>query len=221
MPAVRARAFNANCKRCPRLVKHLRATKKDHPDFFCQPVAIYGPESAKLLIVGLAPGQKGANRTGYPFTGDASGEWLYKALYKHGFAVSDDASGLHPPELINCRITNAVKCLPPGNSPTSEELSNCLGFLKREVSQLEKSGVIFALGSVAHKTILKTRSLSAKEFPFKHGARYMIANNLYLVCSYHCSKYNTQTKRLTWEMFDQVISLLKNTVEITDSTAAQ
>jgi uracil-DNA glycosylase len=200
-------SFDINCTQCSRLVSFLGEVKDKHPTYFCKPVASFGADDAKLLIVGLAPGLHGANKTGRPFTGDDSGNLLYDTLYKYGFANKPESiaadNGL---QLINCRITNAVKCLPPDNKPLPSEVTSCNRFLSAETHTLVEGDVVLALGTVAHAAILKTFGLKLKDYKFSHGAWYTLPNGLKMVDSYHCSRYNTQTKRLTEAMFHQVFS---------------
>lgn len=200
--------FKKNCKQCKRLVSFLKQVKKQHPDYYCQPVPPFGDPEARLLIVGLAPGMHGANATGRPFTGDASGEMLYKTLFEFGFASAaksiNDDDGL---QLINCRITNAVKCLPPENKPVAAEINNCNTYLKVELGRLADNAVIIALGSIAHNAALKALGASTKPHCFGHLSEYDIntaSGRRVLISSYHCSRYNTQTRRLTQDMFNQV-----------------
>jgi len=198
--------FDRHCLACPRLASHLSRVRDMYPHYYAQPVPPFGDPKARLLIVGLAPGMHGANRSGRPFTGDHAGILLYETLYQHGFAdrpvsVSVD-DGL---KLKNCRITNAVKCLPPGNKPLPAEIATCNLFLQTELTKLVAGSVILALGTVAHLAVLKAFKLKLKEFPFGHGKHHQLPAPVHLLDSYHCSRYNTQTKRLTAEMFDLVM----------------
>ena len=202
--------FDVECRACPRLASFLDQVKTDHPEYYARPVAPFGDSEARLLIVGLAPGMHGANATGRPFTGDHAGILLYQTLHQFGFSnqpesVSRD-DGL---ELIDCRITNAVKCLPPQNKPTGAEINCCNSFLTEEVERLPKQAVILALGSIAHRAVLKAAGLKIAAYPFAHSALHELPNGLNLLDSYHCSRYNTQTRRLTPEMFQQVFDLAK------------
>jgi uracil-DNA glycosylase family 4 len=194
--------FDPQCTRCGRLTAFLNAVKNDYPDYFCAPVPAFGDPKPRLLIVGLAPGMHGANRSGRPFTGDHAGILLYKSLYQAGFSshpVSSDASdGL---ELIDCRISNAVKCLPPGNKPTTQEIRNCNPYLASEIGVLNDNDVILALGKIAHDAVLRALELKLSAYQFAHGAVHTIPAAPFLVDSYHCSRYNTQTRRLTESMF--------------------
>lgn len=196
-------SFTTNCKRCPRLAKFLQQVKNQHPDYFSKPVPAFGDENAHLCIVGLAPGMHGANATGRPFTGDHAGIMLYQTLYKYGFSSKDDSLPNDDLRLINCRITNAVKCLPPQNKPVGAEINTCNQWLRQELSALPDNHVIVALGAIAHKAVIKALDLKQSDYKFAHRAEYTL-NRGSLLDSYHCSRYNTQTRRLTLEMFEQV-----------------
>ena len=202
--------FDPHCVACPRLASQLARIRDMYPRYYARPVPPFGDPKARLLIVGLAPGMHGANRTGRPFTGDHAGILLYETLYRHGFAdrpVSESArDGL---TLKDCRITNAVKCLPPGNKPLPAEIATCNLYLQTELSNLVPESVILALGTVAHDAVLKAFKLKRNEFKFAHGARHKLPNGLRLIDSYHCSRYNTQTKRLTADMFDKILHQAK------------
>ena len=199
-------AFDPACRRCPRLGKFLDAVRLKEPGYFCAPVPAFGDPQARLLIVGLAPGMHGANRTGRPFTGDHAGILLYATLYKFGLAsgpisaAADD--GL---QLLDARITNSVKCLPPANKPLPIEIKACNEFLRAELSQSHAVRVILALGAVAHTAVLRAYDLPAGAHRFAHAAEYPISGDRVLLDSYHCSRYNTQTRRLTAAMFEGVI----------------
>ena len=198
------------CVDCPRLARFLDAVRKKHPDYFCRPVPPFGDPKARLLIAGLAPGMHGANRSGRPFTGDFAGILLYQTLYDFGFSskpvsvASDD--GL---SLIDCRITNAVKCLPPENKPEPAEIKTCNRFLATELSASPEVRVILALGLVAHKAVLMALGMKQSALVFGHGARHELPGNRLLIDSYHCSRYNTQTRRLTSTDFQQVFRLIR------------
>jgi len=202
--------YDPNCIKCDRLSDYLSLSKKKYPDYFCKPVPAFGDKNIKLLIVGLAPGLHGANKTGRPFTGDHAGIILYETLFKHGLSnkpySKENGDDL---ELHNCRITNAVKCLPPLNKPTPLEIKNCNQFLKCEIELLKPKTILLALGTIAHNAILSALTLTRKNFSFSHAARHELPNDLILYDSYHCSRYNTQTKRLTTEMFNHVFLLIK------------
>ncbi len=195
------------CRECPRLSSFLDQVKAESPGYYCKPVMPFGVSNPRLLIVGLAPGMHGANRTGRPFTGDHAGILLYETLHKFGFAsrpvsVSSD-DGL---ELIDCRITNAVKCLPPANKPETAEIKQCNRHLESELQSLERGTAILALGNIAHAAVLMAQGLKSKAHPFGHGAVHDLPSGLRLYDSYHCSRYNTQTRRLTPEMFKAVFA---------------
>lgn len=207
-------AFDLDCIQCPRLARHLRQVKKDFPDYHARPVAPFGVARPKLLIVGLAPGLHGANATGRPFTGDYAGIILYETLHKFGFSnkpVSvSQSDGL---KLRQCRITNAVKCLPPENKPTGSEINTCNTFLANELAQLPKGTAILVLGGIAHKAVLKALGLKASDYPFAHNKQYALPNGMLLFTSYHCSRYNTQTKRLTEKMFHDVFRAIRRATD--------
>ena len=198
--------FDPGCRRCPRLARFLDEGRARHPAYHCAPVAPFGDEQPRLLIVGLAPGFHGANATGRPFTGDFAGVLLYETLHAFGWAsapasVSRD-DGL---ELRGCRITNAVKCVPPANKPTPAETSTCNGFLRAELDALGPEAVVLALGAIAHAAVLRARGQRIAAYPFAHAAEHRLPDGRQLIDSYHCSRYNTQTRRLTPEMFRAVI----------------
>jgi len=202
--------FDINCARCARLTGFLLEVKQQYPDYYCRPVPPFGDPNARLLVVGLAPGKHGANATGRPFTGDHAGILLYQTLFKYGFAsTSKSISADDGLRLVNCRITNAVKCLPPGNKPIGEEVRNCNRFLAADIAKLPTNSLIIALGSVAHSAVLRSMSLVLARFPFKHGANHKLSNELSMIDSYHCSRYNTNTRRLTEDMFRQIFKQAK------------
>ena len=196
--------FDEGCKRCHRLSRFLDDVARQYPDYYARPVPAFGDPDAELLIVGLAPGMHGANRTGRPFTGDYAGILLYQTLYDFGFGsrpVSEACDdGL---ELKRCRISNAVKCLPPQNKPVSAEIKNCNGFLRAELETLPESAVVVALGKIAHDAVLRAFGLALSRFRFAHGAEHELGE-LVLLDSYHCSRYNTQTRRLSEAMFRDI-----------------
>ena len=198
--------FDPACRRCPRLAAFLDEGRARHPEYHCAPVAPFGDARPQLLIVGLAPGFHGANATGRPFTGDHAGVLLYETLHAFGWAsapvsVSRD-DGL---ELRGCRITNAVKCVPPANKPTSAEIATCNDFLRAELDTLDPGSVVLALGAIAHAAVLRARRLRAAAYRFGHAAEHRLPDGRQLIDSYHCSRYNTQTRRLTPEMFRAVV----------------
>ncbi len=198
--------FNPQCQRCPRLVAHLADVKAAHPDYHCAPVAPFGDPEARLLIVGLAPGMHGANASGRPFTGDHAGILLYRLLHETGFGSQPEAlardDGL---ELRDCRITNAVKCLPPANKPSTAEIIACNPYLAAELATLPSQHVVLALGTVAHQAVIRALGLRLSAHRFSHGALGELTGGIRLLDSYHCSRYNTQTGRLTAAMFRQVL----------------
>jgi uracil-DNA glycosylase family 4 len=199
--------FDQDCLACPRLASQLSRIRDMYPHYYAHPVPPFGDSHAQLLIVGLAPGMHGANRTGRPFTGDHAGILLYETLNRHGLADRPQSqSATDGLKLKNCRITNAVKCLPPGNKPLPAEIATCNLYLKTELQKMPSGSVLLALGTVAHDAVLMARNLKRKDYPFSHGAQHRFDDGMHLLDSYHCSRYNTQTKRLTAEMFDQVVA---------------
>jgi len=202
MPTV----FDSTCRRCPRLAAFLDDVKSEHPTYVCRPVPPFGDAGARLLIVGLAPGKHGANRSGRAFTGDHAGILLYATLHKFAMATgsvsraADD--GL---ELRGVRITNAVKCLPPDNKPLPAEIATCNAYLRAELARSPTVGAILALGTIAHEAVLRAYDLRKRDHRFAHGALHRLPNGVTLVDSYHCSRYNTQTRRLTTAMFEDVV----------------
>jgi uracil-DNA glycosylase len=203
--------FDINCKKCTRLANFLAEVKTKNPTYFCKPVPAFGDAKAKLIIVGLAPGMHGANKTGRPFTGDHAGILLYETLHKYGFASKPQSTSADDDlQLINCRITNAVKCLPPENKVLPAEIATCNHFLAAELQNLAEDSVILALGNVAHLAVLKAFGLKIKDYKFAHSTRFTLPNKTILVDSYHCSRYNTQTKRLTSPMFEAVFADISN-----------
>lgn len=201
--------FNLNCRRCPRLSSFLDDIRNKHPDYHGLPVAPFGDVRARLLIVGLAPGMHGANATGRPFTGDHAGVILYETLHRFGFAsAAESVSADDGLILENCRITNAVKCLPPANKPVGSEVNECNSYLAEELSMLQPESVILALGGLSHKACVKALGGRQKDYPFGHLAEKELGQ-LTLLDSYHCSRYNTQTRRLTPQMFDAVFDRVR------------
>jgi uracil-DNA glycosylase family 4 len=199
-----------DCALCDRLVAERAANRAQRPDWHNAPVPSFGPSTARLLIVGLAPGRGGANRTGRPFTGDHAGDLLYATLAKFGFSRgSYDARPDDGLELIACRITNAVRCLPPKNKPSGAEIRQCRRFLAAELSAPAGPAVILALGRVAHDSTLDALGQRRGDHPFAHAARHQLVAGRVLHDSYHCSRYNTQTRRLTREMFEAVFAAIR------------
>ncbi|HHM06226.1 MAG TPA: uracil-DNA glycosylase [Gammaproteobacteria bacterium] len=198
-------AFDPDCRRCPRLAAFLDGVRQSHPAYHARPVAPVGVARPRLLVVGLAPGFHGANATGRPFTGDHAGILLYQTLHEFGF--SNRPVSAHRNDglvLTRCRITNAVKCVPPGNKPLGEEVRQCSTFLQQELRALPAGAVVLALGAIAHGAVLGALGLKKSAHPFGHGACYSLPKGGHLLASYHCSRYNTQTGRLTPAMFRAV-----------------
>ena len=203
------------CPLCPRLVAFRTENRRAHPDWFNGAVPSFGPSTARLLIVGLAPGLKGANRTGRPFLGDHAGELLYRTLLKLGLARGrHDLATPDALELVDCMISNAVRCVPPQNKPKPDEIARCRQFLIGRLAALPNLVTLLALGRIAHEAILDALNLKKRDLPFAHGARHVLPGGLTLFDSYHCSRQNTNTGRLTTAMFETVVgeaaaSLLK------------
>ena len=197
--------FDQDCRQCKRLDDFLCEVKQKHPDYHARPVAPFGDKSPQLLIVGLAPGLHGANATGRPFTKDYAGFLLYEALYEFGYSNQIKSQSLTDGLVLKrCRITNAVKCLPPQNKPTGSEINQCNTFLAAELKTLPEQAVILALGTVAHQAVLKACQLKLSSAAFAHNAQHILPGGRILVDSYHTSRYNVQTKRLTKAMFSDV-----------------
>lgn len=201
-----APVFDFDCVRCPRLAAHLAQVRQDHPDYYAHPVPPFGDPAAALLIVGLAPGMHGANRTGRAFTGDHAGILLYRTLHAFGYAdrigTADPADGL---QLRDCRISNAVKCLPPQNKPLPDEIRRCNVYLAAELHAYPPR-VVLALGRIAHDAVLLALGMKRNACVFGHRAAHDLPGGMRLYDSYHCSRYNTQTGRLTPEMFEAVFA---------------
>ena len=198
-----------DCPLCPRLAAYRAANRSDHPDYFNNPVPSFLGENVRLLIVGLAPGLQGANRTGRPFTGDWAGDLLYATLLKHGLARgeyrerADDGLAL-----VDCAIANAVRCVPPQNKPLPAEIKTCRQFLTGQIAALPHLRAILALGKIAHDSVCDALAAKKSAHPFKHGAYYDL-KPMALISSYHCSRYNTNTGVLTEAMFDAVVKQAK------------
>src|SRR5512139_1486478 len=198
-------SFDLDCRACPRLASFLDAVRVQHPDYHARPVPAFGDPAPDLLIVGLAPGLHGANRSGRPFTGDYAGVLLYKTLHRFGYASAPESLSVDDGlQLTGCRITNAVKCLPPANKPEPGEIRECNRYLAAELARLPKHASILALGQIAHQAVLRAQGLKLKDYPFAHASDYRLPDGRRLVSSYHCSRYNTQTRRLTLETFAAV-----------------
>jgi uracil-DNA glycosylase family 4 len=209
VPGLAASAtYDPGCRRCARLADFLDAVRSEHPGYWCRPVPPFGATEARLVIVGLAPGMHGANASGRPFTGDYAGILLYETLHRHGFASAPVSTsrddGL---ALIDCRINNAVKCLPPANKPLPSEIDACNAYLAADLMQLPAGTAVLVLGRIAHDAALRALGARRSAWPFAHGARHDVAGHA-LFDSYHCSRYNTNTRRLTPAMFDAVFEAI-------------
>jgi uracil-DNA glycosylase family 4 len=215
-------AFDAACRRCDRLARFLEQVKAEHPGYFCQPVPPFGAANPGLLVVGLAPGLHGANASGRPFTGDHAGILLYQTLHRFGFASAPASlSADDSLELIDCRITNAVKCLPPQNKPVGAEINACRDYLAVELQTLRPASVVVALGSIAHKSVVAAFGLRQKDCVFAHAAEHTMPREVILIDSYHCSRYNTQTRRLTTPMFEDVFARARARLAAVDAEPSQ
>ena len=206
-PRRRRALYDASCTRCPRLATFLEETRARYPAYWARPVPSFGAERPRILIVGLAPGMHGANRTARPFTGDHAGILLYQSLFDAGLAsaavsVSAD-DGL---KLRNVRIANAVKCVPPQNKPLPAEIRCCNAYLAAELRALRSVRVLLALGRVAHEAVLLAQNLPRGRYAFAHAAEHRLSAAHVMLDSYHCSRYNTQTRRLTAPMFRAVLA---------------
>ncbi len=203
-----------DCSICERLVQYREKNRGEHPGWFNAPVPSFGPADARVLIVGLAPGLQGANRTGRPFTGDYAGDLLYRTLLETGFAggeyAADPGDSLR---LISCMITNAVRCVPPENKPTGAEVKACRQFLRGRIACLPELRAILALGRIAHDSVIAAQDQRQADFPFSHGARHEMPGGLAVYDSYHCSRYNTNTGRLTEKMFRDVLTRIRDDLE--------
>jgi uracil-DNA glycosylase family 4 len=198
--------FDPGCRRCPRLADFLDTVHRQEPGYFCRPVPPFGDPEARLLIVGLAPGMHGANRTGRPFTGDHAGILLYATLHKFGLATGPVSTAADDGlRLRDTRITNAVKCLPPANKPLPFEIKACNDFLRVELENSPHVRVILALGAIAHAAVLRACGRPNGAHRFAHAAEHSLSPDRVLLDSYHCSRYNTQTRRLTTPMFEDII----------------
>jgi uracil-DNA glycosylase family 4 len=201
--------YDAACRRCVRLASFLDEVRATYPAYRCLPVPPFGDANARLVIVGLAPGMHGANATGRPFTGDYAGILLYETLHAHGYASSPlSRTADDPLTLVDCRITNAVKCLPPENKPLPGEVRNCNDYLAADLAVLPPGAAVLALGRIAHEAALAALGLRRNHFAFAHGARHPLDDGRVLFDSYHCSRYNTNTGRLTQQMFRDVFGAI-------------
>jgi uracil-DNA glycosylase family 4 len=202
--------YDPQCRRCGRLARFLDRVKATHPEYHCRPVAPFGAADASLVVVGLAPGMHDANATGRPFTGDYAGELLYATLFKFGYATRPrSVSASDGLRLVDARITNAVKCLPPGNLPLGSEVRNCNRYLAEELASLPAGASILALGRVAHDATLRALGHAPRGRAFAHGAVHTLERSVRLFDSYHCSRYNTNTQRLTTPMFERVFAAIE------------
>ncbi len=216
--------FSTGCRLCPRLATFLNEVREAQPDYHAKPVPSFGDAAARFLIVGLAPGMHGANRTGRPFTGDFAGNLLYSTLHRFGFSSRAEplnVAGLANSELTlrDCRITNAVRCLPPQNKPEPTEVKQCNSYLVNELASLPQDAAVLALGTVAHLAVLRALGLRAKDVGFGHGAQHLLTNGMMLYDSYHCSRYNTQTKRLNETMFHEVFGAITGYLHSLDQSS--
>ena len=208
---------NLNCDLCPRLAEFRETNRQKFPDWHNAPVPSFGDIDAGLLIVGLAPGLRGANRTSRPFTGDYAGQLLYPTLQKYGFArgtYNEEANdGL---DLVGCRITNAVRCVPPQNKPVGAEINACRPFLIQEMDAMPNLQIVLCLGTVSHTSVIRPFNLRQRDWAFGHGATHELPNGLLLADSYHCSRYNTNTGRLTQAMFHDVFQGIQHRLDTPD-----
>ena len=203
----RTSCYDPDCTRCPRLAEFLAETHHKYPDYWARPVPSFGSAAPKLLIVGLAPGMHGANRTGRPFTGDYAGILLYETLHELGLATrSESLSMTDGLELRHARIANTVKCVPPENKPLPDEIRECNAYLRTELEELTSVRVVLALGRIAHDGVLLASGLRRSRYPFAHAREHVLGPERHLVDSYHCSRYNTQTRVLTARMFKEVVA---------------
>lgn len=203
-----------DCQLCPRLVEFRTLQQEKFPDWYNAPVHGFGALDAKVAIVGLAPGLRGANRTGRPFTGDFAGLLLFQMMQKHGWASGTfDADGNDDLVLHNARIINAVRCLPPQNKPLPQEIKTCRQFLEKDLAQMSDVRVFLTLGQIAHMTLLDMFGLKRRNYAFKHGGEWQLKDNRTIISSYHCSRYNTQTRRLTESMFDDIFIRINQIID--------
>lgn len=199
--------YDPDCRRCPRLAAFRDEVKAQHPDYWCRPVPAFGDSKPRILLVGLAPGMHGANRSGRPFTGDYAGILLYETLHALGIGSQPQSVAADDPlRLAGLRITNAVKCLPPANKPNPDEIARCNAFLKAELGALKSVRVLVALGRIAHDAALDALGQRRSAARFGHGAEHRLPSGQVLLDSYHCSRYNTNTRRLTPQMFRDVLA---------------
>ncbi len=218
--ALAAAAPSRDCPLCPRLVQFRNVQRAAHPDWHNAPVPSWGNDKAELLIVGLAPGLRGANRTGRPFTGDYAGDLLYATLLKFGLAEGDYAGQIDDGLILNrVRIVNAVRCVPPQNKPETAEIAACRQFLAAELAALPKARAILALGAIAHNAVLATQGLKRSAYPFAHAALHELPGGMLLADSYHCSRLNTNTGTLTPAMFEAVFAAITGRLTLRSASA--
>ena len=204
-------SFDLNCTECPRLASYLEVQRFKFPEYFNLPVPPFGDPNATMLIVGLAPAHHGANASGRPFTGEHAGIILYQTLFELGLCTKADSQSANDDlKLVGCRITNAVKCLPPQNKPTTQEVRTCNKYLRSEILLLPERAVVFALGGIAHGAVLRAYDLTLSRYSFAHGQVHDLPGSIKMVDSYHCSRYNTNTGRLTPDMFKEVLTLARD-----------
>ena len=206
--------FDIECSSCPRLSLFLKNIRKKYPNYYSRPVPAFGVKKPKLLIIGLAPGLHGANATGRPFTGDHAGIILYEMLHKHGFSNKPVSTAVNDGlKLKQCRISNAVKCLPPENKPIGKEINTCNRYLAAELKNIDKKALIMCLGQISHKAVIKALGLKQADYPFKHALVHKLDDGRQIIDSYHCSRYNTNTRRLTEEMFNDIFKEARRLIE--------
>lgn len=212
-------SFSIDCRRCPRLAAYLDEVRRKYPGYYAHPVPSFGDPRARLLIVGLAPGLHGANASGRAFTGDHAGILLYETLHAFGFASQPLSRAVDDGMVLrDCRITNAVRCVPPQNKPLTSEVHACNDYLREELALLPPAGIILALGTVAHGAILRALGLKLSAARFAHGSQHQLPGGLQLFDSYHCSRYNTQTRRLTPAMFREVFGAIRGRLDAMDAS---
>ena len=200
-------AYDPGCAKCPRLAAYLAEAHAKYPNYWCRPVPSFGAAAPRIVLIGLAPGMHGANRTARPFTGDYAGILLYETLHELGLASqAQSVSADDPLRLINTRIVNGVKCAPPDNKPTPDEIRRCNAYMQAELDRLKSARVYVALGHIAHDALLVARGLGRSKFAFGHAREHTLGDSRFLIDSYHCSRYNTQTRRLTPAMFKAVLA---------------
>lgn len=213
--------YDPSCRRCARLASFLDEVREANPSYWCKPVPPFGDADARLVIVGLAPGMHGANASGRPFTGDYAGILLFRTLHAYGWASQPEGASIDDGLVLrDCRITNAVKCLPPGNKPLPVEIANCSSYLAADLATVRQGGVLLALGRIAHDAVLRSRGHKLSAHRFAHGAMHRLDDDVVLFDSYHCSRYNTNTGVLTAEMFADVFEAIARHVGSSRRVAA-